>query len=117
VLARRAAGRRRGWLDDWLDAERRAQQVLAGELHDEAVLTEPGVARGVVAAGFDRLMVASSMPVRDVEWYGAPSATRVLANRGANGIDGAGDRDRGRRSKEGHCGALRTSPSATIPRR
>jgi 2-succinyl-5-enolpyruvyl-6-hydroxy-3-cyclohexene-1-carboxylate synthase len=35
------------------------------------------------------LVVASSMPIRDVEWYGHPAmACRVLANRGANGIDG-----------------------------
>ncbi len=33
------------------------------------------------------LVVASSMPVRDLEWYGGPTA-RAHANRGANGIDG-----------------------------
>ena len=33
-------------------------------------------------------MVSSSMPIRDVEWYGGTTAARVVANRGANGIDG-----------------------------
>lgn len=54
-------------------------------------MSEPGVARALLAgapAG-TRVMVASSMPVRDVEWFGPPSFDcEVLSNRGANGIDG-----------------------------
>jgi 2-succinyl-5-enolpyruvyl-6-hydroxy-3-cyclohexene-1-carboxylate synthase len=33
------------------------------------------------------LVVSSSMPVRDLEWFGG-SRARAFANRGANGIDG-----------------------------
>jgi 2-succinyl-5-enolpyruvyl-6-hydroxy-3-cyclohexene-1-carboxylate synthase len=79
------------WLDGWQQAEAAAQQafdeVLA--LHPEP--TEPGVARSVLATLPDhaRLVVASSMPIRDLEWYGAPrTGVWVEANRGANGIDG-----------------------------
>jgi len=78
------------WAARWVDAEAAAQRAL-----DEALagrgLTEPGIARAVVAAVATgaTLFVSSSMPVRDVEWYGAPRpGLRVLSNRGANGIDG-----------------------------
>ena len=53
------------------------------------MLTEPAVARIVAAwlPGGAQLVVSSSMPVRDLEWFGGRAA-RAHANRGANGIDG-----------------------------
>ena len=80
-----------GWGAAWRDAEAVAQQTIDRVLarHDE--VTEPGVARDLTASLGEgtSLLVASSMPVRDVEWYGAPAMDcRVLANRGVNGIDG-----------------------------
>lgn len=90
------AGRMRGaggtpWLARWRRAEHRAQAVLDEQLGDGTALVEPAVARAVAAAAPDgaTLVVSSSMPVRDVEWYAAPrDGLTVHANRGANGIDG-----------------------------
>ena len=58
--------------------------------HEEG-LTEPALARAVVRASARhgvRLVVGSSMPVRDVEWWAPPRETPTYANRGVNGIDG-----------------------------
>jgi 2-succinyl-5-enolpyruvyl-6-hydroxy-3-cyclohexene-1-carboxylate synthase len=82
-----------GWARQWAWAERAAQKAL-GELLGPAgplALSEPGVARAVVNGLPDGavLLASSSMPVRDVEWYGEPrEKLEVVANRGANGIDG-----------------------------
>jgi len=91
ILAGGAAAAPPGWAPAWHAAERAAQQAIDAALARHREITEPGVARAVTAAlpAGDTLVVASSMPIRDVEWFGAPSmAARVLANRGANGIDG-----------------------------
>ena len=79
------------WLAAWVGAESTAQRVIDDVLADHAETTEPAVARELVRELPDgaTLVVASSMPVRDVEWYGpARTGLRVLVNRGANGIDG-----------------------------
>src|SRR5439155_19437925 len=78
------------WLDAWTGAD-----AVAGAAIDEALgdgLGEPRVARELTALmpPDATLFVASSMPVRDVETFAAARADppRVLAHRGANGIDG-----------------------------
>ena len=79
------------WLDRWVAAEDSAQKAINAALADEPGLTEPGVARAIYALvpEASHLVVSSSMPIRDVEWFGAPrNGLRVHANRGANGIDG-----------------------------
>lgn len=82
------------WAARWRRAEDVAQATLDAEL--EAARAggppeEPMIARQVVAAvpAGTTVVVSSSMPVRDVEWYTRPRrGVRILSNRGANGIDG-----------------------------
>jgi 2-succinyl-5-enolpyruvyl-6-hydroxy-3-cyclohexene-1-carboxylate synthase len=65
-----------------------ADRELAAALDTATELTEPHVSR-VISRLPEHVMVASSMPVRDIEWFGAPDQrATVWSNRGANGIDG-----------------------------
>jgi 2-succinyl-5-enolpyruvyl-6-hydroxy-3-cyclohexene-1-carboxylate synthase len=93
VLARRGGpvGGVTDWACRWQLAESAAQAAIDGHLAGETAITEAGVARTVTEAVPDGswLLASSSMPVRDVEWYGKPrEGLTVVANRGANGIDG-----------------------------
>ena len=81
------------WLTDWTTAEAHAQQAITTALDNgpSAALTEPLVARSLGAAlpANAHLVVSSSMPIRDVEWFGEiTEGVTVHCNRGANGIDG-----------------------------
>ena len=78
-----------GWSADWINASDLAEKAIVDFLSTTPQLSEPGIARTVAEQLPDgaRLVVASSMPVRDLEWFGGPTAV-AHANRGANGIDG-----------------------------
>jgi 2-succinyl-5-enolpyruvyl-6-hydroxy-3-cyclohexene-1-carboxylate synthase len=77
------------WLEVWLSYESAAQAAIDGAL--AGVLSEPFVARALATHAVGSTIVTSaSMPMRDLEWFSPalPVAPVVMANRGANGIDG-----------------------------
>jgi 2-succinyl-5-enolpyruvyl-6-hydroxy-3-cyclohexene-1-carboxylate synthase len=79
------------WVTSWTKMQATCSSTLASMWSDSSELTEPLVARTLVEAmpQDSNLVLSSSMPVRDVEWFSAPRVgVRVLANRGVNGIDG-----------------------------
>jgi 2-succinyl-5-enolpyruvyl-6-hydroxy-3-cyclohexene-1-carboxylate synthase len=79
------------WSRRWAELEAAAQAAIDATLVSEPGVSEPGLARRLLDAVADGTVVvaSSSMPVRDVEWWMRPRCgVRVLANRGANGIDG-----------------------------
>lgn len=84
-------GRSEAYRARWHALDSAVQRAFAA-LDMDVSLTEPAVARAVVSqVPVDgALMVASSMPIRDVDAFSAPpsNAFQCVANRGAAGIDG-----------------------------
>jgi 2-succinyl-5-enolpyruvyl-6-hydroxy-3-cyclohexene-1-carboxylate synthase len=81
----------RDWIELWARAEQAARSCVDGLLDASVEPTEPQVARDVAMAipPGAALAVASSMPVRDLDWFARPGEpVPVIANRGASGIDG-----------------------------
>jgi 2-succinyl-5-enolpyruvyl-6-hydroxy-3-cyclohexene-1-carboxylate synthase len=79
------------WLADWAGAGEAASSAVDAVLDESAELTEPGLARDLVAFLPDGalLAVASSMPIRDLDLTMRPRhGVRMVANRGVSGIDG-----------------------------
>jgi 2-succinyl-5-enolpyruvyl-6-hydroxy-3-cyclohexene-1-carboxylate synthase len=77
------------WLAEWRRQDDVASTAITRSLEAREGLTEPAAARTLVdqLPPDAQMTVSSSMPVRDVEWYGGRTPF-VHSNRGANGIDG-----------------------------
>jgi len=79
------------WLHAWRRADAAARLAVDAILDDDDRLTEPRLARDLVLGLPERalLWAASSGPVRDIDGHALTRADiRVLASRGASGIDG-----------------------------
>jgi 2-succinyl-5-enolpyruvyl-6-hydroxy-3-cyclohexene-1-carboxylate synthase len=80
------------WMEDWRGASEKVDGCLDRSSEGAKRLTEPLVARLIsrYIPEEHSVVVASSMPVRDLDTYAAPDGAPapLAANRGASGIDG-----------------------------
>lgn len=91
ALERRGHPRAVDWPQRWAELATVAQRAIDAVLVGTPEMAEPSVARAALGAASPGgvLVASSSMPIRDLEWYvPGRSGVTVLANRGANGIDG-----------------------------
>lgn len=75
------------WAEMWRSSDREVRQATSDYLAGLSEPTGPGLAMTLNGCNWETLVVASSLPIRDVDTQ-VTRAGAILANRGASGIDG-----------------------------
>jgi 2-succinyl-5-enolpyruvyl-6-hydroxy-3-cyclohexene-1-carboxylate synthase len=77
------------WLKSLAEIDRAIHTSVTAEIDAWEEMSEPRIARDTARAAFGgRLVVASSMPIRDLDLFMDTPVGLVVSNRGASGIDG-----------------------------
>ncbi len=80
------------WMPLWQKAEKKVDDEFDSFFEDHQSLFEGKLAYllSIHLPADSQLMIANSMPIRDVEWFWKkiPGSRRLYGNRGVNGIDG-----------------------------
>ena len=87
LLRRHAVDQEPGWSDRWAGTDRKVGDALNLVLSAIDQPTGPGIARSLNNIDWQALVVASSLPIRDVDSHLTRSGW-VFSNRGVSGIDG-----------------------------
>ncbi len=87
TLKRHAADQEHGWADRWAATDGAVRDGIDRVLAETDRPTGPGIARSLNDVGWQALVVASSLSIRDVDTQLTRSGW-VFANRGLSGIDG-----------------------------
>ncbi len=75
------------WVEAWVEADRQLRETIDQSLDEVTVPSGASIARSLNGVSWERLVVASSLPIREVDSHLTRRGT-VIANRGASGIDG-----------------------------
>lgn len=87
LLKRHAVDQESGWSDRWSGADDAVRYAIDAVLAETDQPTGPGIARSLNEADWQALVVASSLPIRDIDSHLTRSGW-VFSNRGVSGIDG-----------------------------
>lgn len=82
-----AAGQGQAWREGWAELDLSLREAFADYLHRVVGMSGAHAVKAIDAVSWRTLVVASSLPIREVDAQ-LSRRGRVIANRGASGIDG-----------------------------
>lgn len=87
LLARIGGSTNENWVSGWLEADATTRSSVVAAMRSRSAMTGGAVAEALNQVGWGAMVVASSLPIREVDAHLTRTGP-VFANRGASGIDG-----------------------------